>query len=232
MNEDHDGTGLSETSDSRGRAFARLAAGTSYYGVENQTFFEGVIGRFPYLGLSLMLILGAFGFPLPEDATLILCGFLISTKVVNPLHALSVVYASLLTADFILYSFGKKYGRKIVSHRRFRRIISPERLSSLENRFKRRGVLVILLGRHFIGLRAQLFIVSGIVGMPPRKFLLADAASSIFTISLMVGAGYLGGNSLDVVRRDITRIEHVGVLLAITLLGAYVLFRYFKSMRR
>jgi membrane protein DedA with SNARE-associated domain len=67
----------------------------------------------PYLGLLLLLLLGGIGFPFPEDATLILCGFLISTHVVNPVYALLVVYAGLLAADFSLYLVGMKYGRMI-----------------------------------------------------------------------------------------------------------------------
>jgi membrane protein DedA with SNARE-associated domain len=190
-----------------------------------------IIAHFPYLGLSLMLILGGVGFPLPEDTTLILCGFLISTKVIRPLYALLVVYLSLLTADFTLYSFGKRYGRTIVTHKRFHRIISPERLSILEDKFKKRGTLILLLGRHLVGLRAQLFIVAGIMKMPPLKFLAVDAASSIFTMAIMIGAGYIGGHSLEVLKRDITKIEHMGILLAIILLTIYLFLRYVKSRK-
>ena len=85
------------------------------------------------------------------------------------------------------------------------------------------------MGRHFFGLRAQIFLVSGVMRMPSLKFLLADAFSSIFTIALMTGAGYLGGNSLGVLKRDLSRIEHIGILLLVTALIVYLLFRYFKS---
>jgi membrane protein DedA with SNARE-associated domain len=187
-----------------------------------------VIEHFPYLGLCILLILGAVGFPFPEDTTLILCGFLISTRVVEPLYALLVVYTSLLISDFVLYSFGKKYGRRIVTHKRFHRIISPERLSIIENKFNKRGTLLILIGRHIAGLRAQIFLVAGIMRMSPVKFIVADAFSSLFTIAIMVGAGYIGGNSLGALKKDMTRIGHIAILLGIVLLVIYLLFRYFK----
>jgi membrane protein DedA with SNARE-associated domain len=190
---------------------------------------SAIIEHFPYLGVSLLLILGALGFPFPEDTTLILCGFLISTKVVKPLHALLVVYTSLLIADFVLYSFGKKYGRRIVTHKRFQKIISPERLSNIEDKFNKRGALLILIGRHVAGLRAQIFLVAGIMRMSPLKFIIVDAFSSLFTITIMVGIGYIGGNSIEVLKKDITRIEHIGILLGIILLVIYLLFRYVKS---
>jgi membrane protein DedA with SNARE-associated domain len=50
-------------------------------------------------------------------------------------------------------------------------------------------------------------------------------------MALMIGAGYVGGNSMEIIKRDITRIEHTGILLVIILLTIYLLFRYFKSRR-
>lgn len=67
--------------------------------------------------------------------------------------------------------------------------------------------------------------------MSALKFIMADAVSLIFTIALMVGAGYMGGNSLEVIKKDITRIEHIGILLIVTVLAIYLFFRYFKSRR-
>ncbi|MCL5062825.1 MAG: DedA family protein [Nitrospiraceae bacterium] len=192
---------------------------------------SSIIEHFPYMGLFLLLILGGIGLPFPEDTTLILCGFLISTDVVKPIPALLAVYSGLLITDFGLYVVGKKYGRKIVTHKRFQKIVSPERLAALEDKFNKKGILVILIGRHLVGLRAQIFLAAGVMRMSALKFIMADAVSSIFTIALMVGAGYMGGNSLQVIKRDITRIEHIGILLAVIILAVYLLFRYFKPMR-
>lgn len=187
------------------------------------------IEHFPYIGLFVLLILGGIGFPFPEDTTLILCGFLISHGIVKPIPAFIVVYSGLLLADLFLYSVGRKYGRAVIAHKRFHRLISPERLSILEDKFKKRGAVIIFFGRHLVGLRAQLFLVAGIMRMSALKFFMADGVSSIFTIALMAGAGYMGGYSLQVIRKDITRIEHIAILLVITLLAIYLIFRYFKS---
>ncbi len=191
-----------------------------------------IVDKFPYAGLLVLLIIGGLGFPFPEDTTLILCGFLISNKVVSPVPALLVVYGGVLSTDVFLYFVGKKYGRMIVTHRRFHKIISHKRLSVLEDKFKKRGVLVVLVGRHLVGLRAQIFIVAGVVKMSLAKFLLADALSSLFTISLMVGAGYIGGNSLEIVKKDISRVEHAAIFVLVAGLALFFLFRYIRSIRK
>jgi membrane protein DedA with SNARE-associated domain len=45
--------------------------------------------------------------------------------------------------------------------------------------------------------RAQVFLAAGVMRMPAIKFLMADAASAILTVTLMVGIGYLCGNSIE-----------------------------------
>ncbi len=186
------------------------------------------IENFPYLGMFILLILGGVGLPFPEDATLILCGLLISTQVVRPIPALLTVYAGLLIADLTLHFIGRKYGRQIVTHRRFRKWISPERLSFLEKKFNRIGLLLILVGRHLAGLRAQIFLVSGIMRMPTLKFFIADALSSIITMALMIGIGYWGGNSLKFLRRGLVRFEHVAILVILFSIIIYSFYRYLK----
>jgi membrane protein DedA with SNARE-associated domain len=51
------------------------------------------------------------------------------------------------------------------------------------------------------------------------------------TITLMVGAGYLGGNSLQALRRDLSRVEHIAVVVATAALAAFLVYRYFKARR-
>ena len=73
----------------------------------------------PYLGIFLLLILGAFGLPFPEDGILLWSGLLVAQSIMKPLPGLLVVYIGLLTTDFLLYSIGKRYGRKLIEHRTF-----------------------------------------------------------------------------------------------------------------
>jgi membrane protein DedA with SNARE-associated domain len=177
--------------------------------LEVTTFVE----HFPYVGIFILLIIGEIGFRFPEDATLILSGLLIAQKVTKPLPTIVVVYGGLLLTDFSLYWVGKKYGRKVVEHKRFRRILSPERLLTFEEKFKKWGVYVVFVGRHFLGIRAQIFLAAGVMKLSALKFIMADAASAILTMTLMVGIGFGGGNSIQVLQKDLKRIEHIGILI-------------------
>jgi membrane protein DedA with SNARE-associated domain len=157
---------------------------------------------------------------------------LIQAQIVRAVPALLVVYVGVLIADCILYAFGRKYGRMVVCHRWFHRFVSPEKLISLEEKYKKKGIFFILLGRHFIGLRVQIFIVSGIMRMHPLKFLLTDAFTVTFTIAVMVSIGYLGGHSLKDIGIDISRTEYLVFFLIVSFIMGFLLYKYIQRRRK
>jgi membrane protein DedA with SNARE-associated domain len=142
-----------------------------------------------------------------------------------------VVYCGLLLTDFSLYWVGKKYGRRVIEHKRFRRILSAERLLTLEGKFRKWGIYVVFVGRHFLGIRAQIFLAAGVMRMSTLKFIMADAASAILTITLMVGIGFLGGNSIEILQKDLKRIGHIGILILAILLSGWVIYKHFKNKK-
>ena len=191
-----------------------------------------LVQQFPYIGIFALLILGGIGLPFPEDATLLLSGVLVAQEVIEPVRAILVIYAGLLLTDFFLYAVGKKYGRRVVEHKRFHRIISPENMAKVEEKFKTWGAWAIFLGRHIIGLRAQLFLVAGVMRIPAIKFLIVDAVSALVTIGIWGGIGYWGGNSIPVWVKDLKRIEHIGGLVLIALLVCGAGFWYLRMNRK
>ena len=191
-----------------------------------------LIQNFPYLGLFILLILGTLGLPFPEDGILLLSGFLTAHQLIKPLPAFLVIYSGLLTTDFLLYSVGKKYGRRLVEHKRFQRIITNDRLAKLEEKFKKWGALVVFFGRHLLGLRAQIFLVAGVMKMSWKKFLLVDATSALLTITLWGGLGYVGGSSLQALTKGARNLELMfTAALSISILIA-MLVKYFNRGKK
>jgi len=183
-----------------------------------------MIHHFPYFGIFVLPVLGVLGFPFPEDAMLILCGLLIANHVVKPVPAVLVVALGMLMTDYFLYHIGRTYGRKVVTLRRFRKIITAKRVIRLERTFRKWGVLVILLGHHLVGLRSQIFLVAGILKMPRLKFVLSDAVSSVGTISIMGGAGYWGGSALELIKNDVEEAQYAILVLIIIIVLALLIW--------
>jgi membrane protein DedA with SNARE-associated domain len=191
-----------------------------------------LVEQFRYIGIFALLILGGIGLPFPEDATLLLSGVLLSQGVIRPVPAILVIYSGLLVTDFFLYMVGRKYGRRVVEHRKFHKIISPENLLKIEGRFKTWGSWVLFFGRHVIGLRAQLFLASGVMRIPPIKFLIVDAVSALFTIGIWGGIGYWGGNRIPVWVKDLKRVEHIAGIVVLSLVALGAAFWFFKVNRK
>ena len=110
----------------------------------------------------------------------------------------------------------------IITHRMFRKILSPTRLEMLADKFNKWGILFIFIGGRLIG---EIFLVAGILKMPRWKFILIDALSSLFTVVIWIGLGYLGGHTLQIIREDIARIEHILIYFLISIV-IYFIFRH------
>jgi len=186
---------------------------------------------FPYLGISLLLILGTLGLPFPEDTTLMLGGFLMAQDIIQLFPALSVIYPTLLVTDFLLYWVGKRYGRSVVQHKIFHRILSLNRLLKLEGHFRKWGIWVVFFGRHLLGVRAQIFLAAGVMRMPARKFLLADGLSALITMAIMIGSGYFGGSQIQIVREDMARVSRMIIFSLVLIALGWSLFIYFRKQK-
>jgi len=196
--------------------------------LENTPFIQ----HFPYFGLFILLVLGTLGLPFPEDGILLLSGFLTAHGVIKPLPAFLIIYSGLLITDFLLYSVGKKFGRRLVEHRKFHKIITYDRLTKLEEKFKKWGILVVFFGRHLLGLRAQIFLVAGVMKMSWKKFLIVDGTSALFTITLWGGLGYVGGNSVHTLTKNIKTLEVIFILILAGSILIGLLNKYLKNKRK
>jgi len=188
--------------------------------------------EFPYLGLILLLILGTIGFPFPEDAILVSAGALVAHQIIDPVPAFVVVGCTLLITDLFLYSVGRKYGRRLVDHKTFQKRISSERLSKLEGEFKRWGSLVVFFGRLLPGLRAQIFLVAGVLHMHRPLFLVTDAVSAALTMGLWGGMGYLGLSNITTLRSHVSRIELFVFVVLLATIGGAMVFKYIRKGTR
>lgn len=195
--------------------------------METLSDISALFSRFSYAGIIVSLILGSVGFPFPEDAILLCSGLLIARGVLSPAPALATIFAGMLVSDLIIFSLGRQYGRRIVSHKWFGRIISVERLASIEGRFNAHGIWVILIGRQLIGIRSQIILMSGIMRFTVRRFLAADAPSAIVTMGIMMTAGYAGGS----VYNGISGIKETMLIALIVLFAGVCIFFLLMRLR-
>jgi membrane protein DedA with SNARE-associated domain len=119
----------------------------------------------------------------------------------------------------------------IVKHRLFKCIIKPEKLDHIILTMQKYGPYFIIGGRQIFGLRSQLFIASGIIGISPYTFLLFDAIGALLTITIMVTIGYTG---TEIIQNSHIALHNPGIyfgilLIALCIIGISILVKRQKN---
>jgi membrane protein DedA with SNARE-associated domain len=170
--------------------------------------------------------LAGLGVPIPEDLVLITSGVLARQGVAALGWTIPTLYIGVLSGDLILYSFGRRFGGTILRHPRVLRHLTPKRQARIEHYFARYGNRTVFLVRHLAVLRAPTYLIAGAMKMPGWKFLLWDGLAALISVPLMVGLGYFFADHIDVLRRDLPRVQHWIGLAVILTIGIYLLVRY------
>src|SRR5262245_4278650 len=167
-----------------------------------------------------LLLLSSMGMPLPEDLTLAAAGYLISKDLMSPLPAALVGILGVLTGDQFVYSLGKYFGPKVVAHRWFSHVLSPQRYQWIRGRFARHGTKMVFFARFVSGLRGPVFLTAGVLQMPRGRFLLYDFVGALLNVPLFILAGFLAGPHLESAVLNVHRAWGV-VLALLVLIAAY-----------
>lgn len=183
-----------------------------------------------YPGMYGLLLLSGLGMPLPEDLTLAAAGYLISKDLMSPIPAALVGILGVMTGDQFVYSLGKHFGPKVVAHRWFSHVLSPQRYQWIRGRFSRHGSKMVFFARFVSGLRGPVFIAAGVLQMPRGKFLLYDLAGALLNVPLFILAGYLLGPHLESVILHVHRAWRVAIALLL-LIAAYFAMRSLARKR-
>ena len=225
---------------------------TPIYEIEVLPVLDSLIMFFTTYGYAAVfgvLLLSGFGFPLPEDVTLVAGGFISSLSCTpdvgflaglrdcHQVHLMFLVgMAGVLIGDSIMFFVGHKYGRHVLEMRLFSKIISQNRFQWAEDKFKKYGTVFVFAARFMPGLRSPIFIVTGITKKVPYwKFLLTDGTAALISVPVWVYLGFWGERQLN----DMDTLEHyvkkgqvsVLIMLCLIILGLSLFF-YIRSKIR
>ncbi|MBX2986894.1 MAG: DedA family protein [Bdellovibrionaceae bacterium] len=153
-----------------------------------------------YTAVVLMMLLSAFGLPLPEEVTLLSTGLLAfmganpdlfpppypGAPVVNPTEAAIVAALAVFGADFLIYWIGRRYGRRLVTHPRMSRFFSAALLERAESFVRKYGMLATGIFRFTPGVRFPGHLLCGILRFSPWKFALVDGLAVLISVPTQV----------------------------------------------
>lgn len=162
-----------------------------------------------YWAVFLVLLACGFGLPIPEDITLVSGGVISGLGYTNVHWMLVVSMLGVLIGDSTMYWLGRIYGEKILQFPLIKRIATPERFVMVQERFEKQGWKLLFMARFLPGLRAVIYLVSGITRRVTfTKFLLVDFFAAIISVPIWVYLGDYGASNLDWLKEQVTNGQH------------------------
>lgn len=188
-------------------------------------------GMIAYLLVFALLLASAFGFPMPEDLSLITGGILIHLQQANLWIMGVVCYSGILIGDLLIYRIGWIAGPRLFRRKGFRRLVTSSRLKAIRHNIERRTFVTILIARHLFYLRTVTFLVCGAVRVSPPRFVVADAVAALVTTPLMLGLGYLFAEHYEALLVYVKQVK-ISLVIAGVLVILYLSYRYLKARQR
>jgi membrane protein DedA with SNARE-associated domain len=155
-------------------------------------------------GPFFLLLICAFGFPMPEDIILVTAGFLAAQYSYSIILVIAITYAGIVIGDSCIYFIGANLGRRFLKTKIGKIILKESTLLKVQDYFKKYGVWLIFVARFLPGMRTAVFFTSGTLHFPFYKFFLMDGLAALISAPLFV---YLGEFAWRTFQEDFSRLE-------------------------
>lgn len=179
-----------------------------------------------YFGIALFLVLTGCGLPLPEEVAIVLAGVLSAQGHLRWELALLACLVGALVGDSIMYAIGHRWGHSLLyRHPRIAKLLRVDQGKAFEESLDRHAFKVMFLSRFLMGVRGPVYLASGVVRMPFRKFLMYDLVCATLVVSLFFGLAYLYGDAVANRIRNAEMTATLVVVLALIMAGAYLYYK-------
>ncbi len=188
-------------------------------------FLAGFQGLTAYGVILGVLLACGLGVPVPEDITLIAAGILAALGNITLFGALIVGFAGVLMGDCILFFMGRLYGYRVFKLPGFRRIFTEARIQMARQKVLSNSKFICFTARFLPGLRAPIFLTSGILGVHPFVFLILDGLAAMISVPIWIYLGWYVGDNLDHALLIAGQAQKYILVVFVIVLGAYMLYR-------
>jgi membrane-associated protein len=190
----------------------------------SEAFLTGMLAYGPP-ALSLALLLGALGLPLPGTMFLLAAGAFAGQGALNWSAAASLALVGVVTGDSGSYVIGRYGGRLVLT-----RVESSDSWRRAQETFDRRGGLAILITRFLLTpLAIPINLIAGSSRYAFWRFLTFDLLGELIWVALYGGLGYLFADSWEAISDLAGSVS--GLLVGIVVLGVagYLAYRHWGN---
>jgi membrane-associated protein len=183
-------------------------------------FLRNAVVHYGYWAVGAALLIENAGIPVPGETILLLASFLAFSQHELQLPWIIVVGTIAATlGDNIGFALGYYGGRPVLERYRTAFRIQDATLARGEELFARYGTVTIFFARFVFGMRIIAGPLAGVLRMPWRKFTVFNFLGAAVWVTVISGAGYLFGQHLSRLERDIRLFDVVAAILVLMGLG-------------
>src|SRR3954470_2252522 len=166
-----------------------------------------------YLGFFVFIAATGCGLPIPEEAAIVVAGVLSSQGQLNPWVAFAACLAGAVVGDSFMYAIGYHWGHGLfTSHPRFAKLLAEENEEQFQQAIDSHALKIMLLARFLVGVRAPVYLMTGALRMPYRRFLVYDIISASAVVGVVFSLSYVFG---DNVREWVHHAEFYATLVVV-----------------
>jgi membrane protein DedA with SNARE-associated domain len=191
-----------------------------------------------YLTVFGMLVGSALGLPIPEELPIVIGGVMVGKQWDNPytgMHwwiMLPVCIFGVVLCDAMLYFIGRKWGPRLLSTAWVqRRVLPPDKRQQIEENFHKYGIGILLVARITPGIRSPIFLMTGMLRLPFRKFLLADGIYAIPGVNVLFWLAYWFTDQFTRAYEKLEANKYLVVAVVLAAVGGFLAYSYLFRRR-
>jgi len=181
--------------------------------------------------LFAIVFVEQLGVPLPSPPFLLAAGALAGEGRMNGFLALAVATVAAMLADTIWYHLGRARGSRILKLL-CRISLEPDScVRRTEDVFARRGMGGIVTAKFVPGLATLMPPLAGMFRVKVHRFLMFDGLGTLLYVGCFIGLGFCFSSQLQQIIDVLERLGRGTLVLLVSLLVAYVAFKYIQRQR-
>jgi membrane protein DedA with SNARE-associated domain len=193
------------------------------------------LSTYGYAGIFLLLMLGIWGLPFPDEIVLAFAGYLIFKGCLHPLPTFLAAFLGAGCGITVSYAVGRYLGFYLLRKYGPRIHLTRERMARVERWFARAGKWALVWGYFIAGVRHLTALVAGSSRLPAGVFApFAYCGAFLWTITYLL-LGYFLGEELPRLAHELHQWHRLfllgsGVLLLLIL--GWLIWRQRKNRSR
>ncbi|MFB9244783.1 DedA family protein/thiosulfate sulfurtransferase GlpE [Massilia antarctica] len=178
-----------------------------------------------------LVLVEQIGLPIPAFPILIVAGALAAGGEISWPMCLAVSIGACLISDVFWFNAGRFYGKRIL--RLLCKIsLSPDYcVSQTEDRFKRFGPKSLMVAKFIPGFNIIASPMSGALGVSTPRFLAFSMTGSLLWSGTGIAIGAIFHSSVDKVLAMLEDMGGTALMVLLTLLALFVLYKYIERRR-